>query len=262
MIMGSGHDRADIVRRASLNFVQLSFQQLCTPQLSASIVTLHVKGYCTGAFRMDLFVVRESVRLIVACSSLIMATFNEDPKRLCWRPQQALIECVAKTKCFEEHKEIEKCLVANQCYLERKNWILCKTNSVNPRYRLRGNPYDVASEDQKRIEARDARIRKRQMEAEGLDLPDAGRGQQTAASSTAAAGAGAGGGGGATSTSSVNTSVPAQAASSPVAAVKAPPEPVTAAPAGVQSDAQPTKSGGWMSKVAGVFRRNPAKPSD
>ena len=210
---------------------------------------------------MDLFVVRDSVRLIVACSSLIMATFNEDPKRLCWRPQQALIECVAKTKCFEEHKEIEKCLVANQCYLERKNWILCKTNSVNPRYRLRGNPYDVASEDQKRIEARDARIRKRQMEAEGLDLPDAGRGQQTAASSTAAAGAG-GGGGATSSTGSVNTSVPAQAASSPTApvAVKAPPEPVTAA----QSDAQPTKSGGagWMSKVAGVFRRNPAKPSD
>ena len=59
-----------------------------------------------------------------------MATFEDAPKRLCWRPQQALIECVFKTKCYEEHKDIETCLMANQCFLERKNWVLCKTNSI------------------------------------------------------------------------------------------------------------------------------------
>jgi|SRR4051812_6945040 hypothetical protein len=99
-----------------------------------------------------------------------MATFEEGPKRLCWRPQQALIECVYKTKCYEESKDIELCLQANQCFLEKKNWVLCKTNSINPRYRLRGNPYDVASDDHKKIEARNARILKRQMEEDGTDV--------------------------------------------------------------------------------------------
>ena len=102
-----------------------------------------------------------------------MATFEAETKRLCWRPKQALIECVFKTQCYEEHKDIETCLMANQCFLERKNWVLCKTNAINPRYRMRGNPYDVASEDQKKIEARNERIVKRQLEEEGIDQPRA-----------------------------------------------------------------------------------------
>lgn len=97
-----------------------------------------------------------------------MASFDEGPKRVCWRPKQALIECVIKTKCYEEKGEIEPCTLANQCFLERKNWVLCKANATNPRYRLRGNPYDVASEDQRKIEARNERIARRQREENGV----------------------------------------------------------------------------------------------
>ncbi|CAD2214807.1 hypothetical protein AGDE_00605 [Angomonas deanei] len=87
---------------------------------------------------------------------------------MCWRPKNALIECVVNTKCFEEKNEIEGCIAANECFLERRNWTLCKMNAMNPRYRLRGNPYDVATEDQKKIEARDERIRRRELEEEGI----------------------------------------------------------------------------------------------
>lgn len=93
---------------------------------------------------------------------------QEDPKAVCWRPKQALIECVLKTKCFREVGDIEKCIVASECHLEKKNWVLCKTNVMNPRYRLRGNPYDIGSEDQKKIEARNERIAKRLAEEQGL----------------------------------------------------------------------------------------------
>jgi cytochrome c oxidase assembly factor 5 len=95
-------------------------------------------------------------------------SFRPEAKVICWRPKQALIECVVKTKCFEEMGEIEPCISATQCHLERKNWVLCKTNALNPRYRLRGNPYDVASDDQKKIEARDERIKARMRQEEGL----------------------------------------------------------------------------------------------
>lgn len=93
---------------------------------------------------------------------------KEDPKAVCWRPKQALIECVMKTKCYREVGDIEQCIAAAECHLERKNWILCKTNVMNPRYRLRGNPYDVGTEDQKKIEARNERIAKRLAEEQGL----------------------------------------------------------------------------------------------
>jgi cytochrome c oxidase assembly factor 5 len=95
-------------------------------------------------------------------------SLDEEPKAQCWRPKQALIECVLKTKCFEEMKEVEPCIAAAQCFHERKNWVLCKTNVLNPRYRLRGNPYDVASEDTKKIEARNERIARRMAEEQGL----------------------------------------------------------------------------------------------
>ena len=29
-------------------------------------------------------------------------SFKDDTKAICWRPKQALIECVTTTKCFEE----------------------------------------------------------------------------------------------------------------------------------------------------------------
>jgi hypothetical protein len=97
---------------------------------------------------------------------------NEE-KKLCWRPKQAFIECTLKTKCYKEKESIEECLAASECFLERKNWVLCKLNSTNPRYRLRGNPYDIATEDQKKIEQRNARIIQRQLEDEGLDIEHA-----------------------------------------------------------------------------------------
>eukprot|EP00658_Telonema_sp_P-2_P075792 TRINITY_DN65552_c0_g1_i1.p1 TRINITY_DN65552_c0_g1~~TRINITY_DN65552_c0_g1_i1.p1 ORF type:complete len:117 (-),score=34.49 TRINITY_DN65552_c0_g1_i1:267-617(-) len=64
-------------------------------------------------------------------------------------------------------RQIEDCIAANECFLERKNYTLCKMNSINPRYRLRGNPYDVATEDQKRLEARNERIANRELEQAG-----------------------------------------------------------------------------------------------
>ena len=91
-----------------------------------------------------------------------------DAKPSCWRPKEALIECIVKTRCFAEHNKVEPCISANECYLERKNWVMCKTNTMNPRYRLRGNPYDIASEDVKKSEARDERIKKRMMEDQGI----------------------------------------------------------------------------------------------
>eukprot|EP00758_Cryptobia_borreli_P002513 Tbor_TRINITY_DN3086_c0_g1::TRINITY_DN3086_c0_g1_i1::g.17341::m.17341/K18178/COA5, PET191; cytochrome c oxidase assembly factor 5 len=92
---------------------------------------------------------------------------EREVKPLCWRPKNTLVECLVKTKCFAEKGDIEGCIAANECFLERKNYVLCKMNSINPRYRLRGNPYDVATEDQKKIEARNNRIIERELEAEG-----------------------------------------------------------------------------------------------
>lgn len=97
-----------------------------------------------------------------------MDSFYDGVKPICWRPKQALIECIVKTRCYAEHNKVEPCIAANECYLERKNWTLCKTNAINPRYRMRGNPYDLASEDQKKIEARDERIRQRMLEDRGI----------------------------------------------------------------------------------------------
>lgn len=74
---------------------------------------------------------------------------------------------MVRTKCYEDKGQIEECIAANECFLERKNYTLCKMNSINPRYRLRGNPYDVATEDQKRIEARNERIAQRELEQNG-----------------------------------------------------------------------------------------------
>jgi len=95
---------------------------------------------------------------------------REEAKQVCWRPKQALTECVMKTKCFQEMGEVEPCIAASECYQERKNWVLCKCNVMNPRYRLRGNPYDVGSADQKKIEARNERIARRMAEENGFDL--------------------------------------------------------------------------------------------
>ena len=95
---------------------------------------------------------------------------RHEDKKLCWRPKSALIDCLIKTKCFEEKQDIEECLATAECFLERKNWVLCRMNSINPRYRLRGNPYDISTEDQKKVEARNERIVQRQIEEEGVDL--------------------------------------------------------------------------------------------
>lgn len=93
---------------------------------------------------------------------------ESEHKSICWRPKNTLIECIVRTKCFEEKNDVGECVSANECFLERKNWVLCKMNAINPRYRLRGNPYDVATEDQRKIEARNERIMKRDLEEEGL----------------------------------------------------------------------------------------------
>ena len=92
---------------------------------------------------------------------------EREVKPLCWRPKQTFIECLVRTKCYEDKGTIEDCIAANECFLERKNYTLCKMNSINPRYRLRGNPYDVATEDQKRLEARNERIANRELEQAG-----------------------------------------------------------------------------------------------
>jgi hypothetical protein len=89
-------------------------------------------------------------------------------KSVCWRPKHTLIECIVRTKCFEEKNDVEDCVSVSDCHLERKNWVLCKLNAMNPRYRLRGNPYDIATEDQRKIEARNERIMKRDLEEEGF----------------------------------------------------------------------------------------------
>lgn len=89
-------------------------------------------------------------------------------KPVCWRPKEQLIECISRSKCFDERRSIEDCVTESECFLERKNWVLCKLNSTNPRYRLRGNPYDTATVDQKKIEARNERIMKRELEDEGI----------------------------------------------------------------------------------------------
>jgi hypothetical protein len=93
---------------------------------------------------------------------------KEEVKTICWRPKQALIECILTTKCFRELGEIDKCIAASECHLEKKNWVLCKLNHCNPRYRLRGVAYDVTGADAKKIEARNARIAKRLAEEKGL----------------------------------------------------------------------------------------------
>lgn len=93
---------------------------------------------------------------------------EKERKGYCWRPKNALIECIVATKCFEEKGNIEDCIAVEDCFLERRNWTICKANAMNPRYRLRGNPYDVATQDQKKIEARDERIRQRELEEEGI----------------------------------------------------------------------------------------------
>lgn len=93
---------------------------------------------------------------------------EKETKSICWRPKQTLIECIVKSKCFEEKNDVGDCVSVSDCHLERKNWVLCKMNAMNPRYRLRGNPYDVATEDQRKIEARNERIMKREMEEEGI----------------------------------------------------------------------------------------------
>jgi cytochrome c oxidase assembly factor 5 len=93
---------------------------------------------------------------------------EKEQKSICWRPKNTLIECIVKSKCFEAKENIEDCVADSDCHLERKNWLLCKMNAINPRYRLRGNPYDVATEDQKKIEARNERIMRRDMEEEGI----------------------------------------------------------------------------------------------
>ncbi|AAZ10674.1 hypothetical protein, conserved [Trypanosoma brucei brucei TREU927] len=93
---------------------------------------------------------------------------EKENKSICWRPKNALIECIVSTKCFEEKQSVEDCVAASECFMERRNWTLCKVNAVNPRYRLRGNPYDVATEDQKKIEARNERIKRRELEEEGI----------------------------------------------------------------------------------------------
>ena len=95
---------------------------------------------------------------------------RHEEKKLCWRPKGALVECIMRSKCFEEKQDLEECIAASECFLERKNWVLCRLNSINPRYRLRGNPYDVSSEDTKKVEARNQRILERQVEEEGADL--------------------------------------------------------------------------------------------
>lgn len=93
---------------------------------------------------------------------------DKETKTLCWRPKNTLIECIVRTKCFEDKNDVSECIAANECYLERKNYILCKLNAINPRYRIRGNPYDTATEDQKKIEARNERIQRRELEEAGI----------------------------------------------------------------------------------------------
>ena len=100
------------------------------------------------------------------------ADADKEIKPACWRPKQALITCIVRTKCFDEHQTVEDCIAATECFQERKNWVLCKMNLTNPRYRLRGNPYDVATEDQKKVESRNRRIMERQMEEEGFSNKD------------------------------------------------------------------------------------------
>jgi hypothetical protein len=95
---------------------------------------------------------------------------EDEVKSVCWRPKQAMIECIIKSKCYEEMSDVEKCIACAECYLERKNWVLCKFNVMNPRYRLRGNPYDIGTEDQKKIEARNERIARRMAEEQGISL--------------------------------------------------------------------------------------------
>ena len=95
---------------------------------------------------------------------------EKEIKYKCWRPRDALVECVVRTKCFAEKEDVEECLTTPDCFLERKNWILCRLNAQNPRYRLRGNPYDVSTEDQRKIESRNARIKRREAEEDGLLL--------------------------------------------------------------------------------------------
>jgi len=83
------------------------------------------------------------------------------------------MKCIMKTKCFKEKesagstKPMEDCLTVQDCFLERKNWIVCKMNSHNPKYRNRGNPYDQVTQDQRKSEERMDRIRAQMAEEAG-----------------------------------------------------------------------------------------------
>ena len=126
-------------------------------------------------FRSKSSYLLEFVDFDVKCNFIVLyppkhtlkTIMEREVKPLCWRPKQTFIECLVRTKCYEDKGTIEDCIAANECFLERKNYTLCKMNSINPRYRLRGNPYDVATEDQKRLEARNERIANRELEQAG-----------------------------------------------------------------------------------------------
>ena len=92
-----------------------------------------------------------------------------EKRRVCWRSKEQLIQCIQHSTCFLEKGEaIPECLLIPECFLERKNWLLCKLTAFNPKYRLRGSPYDRLTEDQRKTEERIERIRREEAEERGV----------------------------------------------------------------------------------------------
>ena len=90
-----------------------------------------------------------------------------ETKRACWRAKEGFLKCLAKSTCYKETRSFEDCLLDDSCYLARKNWVICKMNSANPKYRNRGNPYDIMTEDQRKVQDRVERLRQRIAEEDG-----------------------------------------------------------------------------------------------
>mmetsp|Transcript_290 Transcript_290/g.407 ORF Transcript_290/g.407 Transcript_290/m.407 type:complete len:95 (-) Transcript_290:82-366(-) len=91
-----------------------------------------------------------------------------ETKRACWKAKESFMKCIIQSQCYTEKQDLEECISAPECFLERKNWVICKLNANNPKYRLRGNPYDVMTEDQKKTSERAERIQREMDEERGI----------------------------------------------------------------------------------------------
>ena len=95
-----------------------------------------------------------------------------EARKACWRAKESFLKCLAQSNCYKETRSFEGCLLEDSCYVARKNWVICKMNAANPKYRNRGNPYDIMTEDQRKVQERVERLQQRIVEEDGVAEDD------------------------------------------------------------------------------------------